>query len=762
MVGWVGRHVFRHIGIWMKLLAESINSRKTDSSLFFLLFFLIPSLLAAQSTQRKQLNAQRLDSDADFVLDGHVDEAFWNDIQPATGFRQQEPREGEPASERTEVRIAYDDKYLYLGVILYDSNPSGIKAYQKRRDVRIVSDERFTWIFDTFNDQRSAYFMEINPNGLRTDGLISTGQGNSINLNWDGIWDAETVIGDFGWSAEIKIPFRTFNFDEDSDRWGANFMRVIRRKNETALWTGYQRNAGIDRPQDAGVLTGLSGLSQGLGLEVVPFGIAKGSEQRQPGPDQTDTDIDGGFDVNYSITPSLKASVTFNTDFAEAEVDQRRVNLTRFPLFFPEQRDFFLEGANVYEFAPSSRVNPFFSRRIGLRGGEPIPITYGARLLGNAGDYNMALLHVRTGEKGAVQPENFSVARVKRNIGSESTIGMIYTRRSTQDSDELTPALQDRHTFGTDLELGTSRFLGNKNLQFQAFFVFHNNPLAAVDTTNVWDRSSRGIRLNYPNQPWEAHVSYREFGNAFDPAVGFTPRNAFRRLQPSVEYSPQFPGSDLIQQIDWEIRFEHLTDLDFRLLTQELRFTLFDVTFMTGDVFEFDLSRNFERLQEPFDIKRDGSVIIPVGEYTSWRISTGVESASYRRVSGELNFETGGFWSGTSTEYGGEITVRPYPGIELTPEYIHTDVDLAGGNFSTDLFRFEANIDLTTSLFFTTNLQYDNLSTNMSMNNRLRWIITPGSDLYLVYNHNWAETPMQRFRTTQRAGAIKVSYTHRF
>ncbi|MFH5833183.1 DUF5916 domain-containing protein [Halalkalibaculum sp. DA384] len=735
-----------------------------------LLLWFLPTVLCAQDNQqKKEIEAHQLESDADFVFDGHVNEDFWHRIEPASGFRQQEPNEGAAATERTEVRIAYDEEYLYLGVILYDSNPSGIKAYQKRRDVRIVSDERFTWIFDTFNDQRSAYFLEINPNGLRTDGLISTGQGNEINLNWDGIWDARTVIGEFGWSAEIRIPFRTFNFDADSDRWGANFMRVIRRKNETALWTGHRRNQGIDRPQNAGVLTGLKGASQGLGLEVVPFGIVNTSEERLPGGSGTDTDtnVDGGFDVNYSITPSLKASVTFNTDFAEAEVDQRQVNLTRFPLQFPEQRDFFLEGANIYEFAPSSRVNPYFSRRIGLQDGAPIPITYGARVLGNAGNYNMALLHVRTGQKGSVKPENFSVARIKRNVGSESTVGMIYTRRSTQESESLTPALRDRHTLGVDMELGTSNFRGSDNLQFQAFFVFHNSPYLADDGTNIWDRSSRGFRLNYPNQPWAGHVSYREFGRAFEPAVGFTPRNAFRRLQPSVEYSPQFTESDLVQQIDWEFRFEHLTDLDFELLTQEHRLTLFDITFMTGDVLEFDVARNFERLEEPFDIKRDGSIVIPVDEYVTWSAEAALETASYRRVSAELNFSSGGFWSGTQTEYGGEITVRPYPGIELAPEYIRTDVDLAQGNFSTDLFRFEANIDLTTSLFITSNIQYDNLSDRLAMNNRLRWIITPGSDMYLVYNHSWIGDPMdrflrQQFQTLQRAGAIKVSYTHRF
>lgn len=745
-----------------KNLSFAINKTELCLAGLLILTVLIPMQLFSQDRTKKEVQAYRLEETDQFIFDGRVTEDFWKRVPAATDFRQQEPSEGAPASEKTEVRIAYDDEYLYMGVILYDSEPSGIKATQKRRDVRIVADERFTWFFDTFNDKRNAYYMDVNPNALRTDGLITTGQGQSINLNWDGIWDAKAEVNEVGWSTEIKIPFRTFNFDPDSDTWGVNFMRVIRRKSETVLWTGYQRNQGIDRPQDGGILTGLTGISQGLGLEVVPFGLLNGTEQKIINGDETDTEIDGGLDINYSITPSLKASLTLNTDFAETEVDQRIVNLTRFAVQFPEQRDFFLEGANIYEFAPASGINPFFSRRIGLREGEPIPITYGARLLGNTDSYNLALLHVQTGEKGDINPENFSVARVKRNIGSESTIGMIYTRRATEGGGISELELQDRHTIGADLELGTSTFRNNKNLQFQAFFVYHNSPFEE-SMSDFWNRTTRGFRLNYPNQPWSWKISYREFGDAFDPAVGFTPRNAFRRLQPDIEYSPQFPESDIFQQIDWELRFEHLTDLDFELLTQEIRFTLFDITFMSGDVIEFDISRNFERLEAPFDIRRDNSIIIPIDEYVTWTVAGELETASYRKVSVGAEVETGGFWSGTRTQYGFDVSLRPFAGLELNPEYIHTNVTLDEGSFSTDLFRFEANMDFTNSLFFTTNIQYDNLSELLATNNRLRWILQPGSDLYLVYNHNWLnDDQFDRFRTLQRSGTVKVSYTHRF
>lgn len=741
----------------MKLFKKSRTLVLATTALCVMFSF--SELLAQQS--RRSVQAYKIETEDRLVFDGNVTESFWEKIEPATGFRMQEPVEGDPASERTEVYIAYTEDALYLGVTLYDSDPSGIKAYQKRRDDRITSDERFVWILDTFNDQRSAYFMEINPNAMRTDGLINVGQGSSVNLNWDGTWDARAVIGDFGWSAEIRIPFSTLNFNPDSEAWGINFMRVIRRKSETVLWSGYGRSQGIERPQNAGMLTGLRNLSQGLGLEVVPYGIVNNSREETETGSQMSTTGDAGLDINYSITPSLKASLTLNTDFAEAEVDQRQINLTRFPLRFPEQRDFFLEGANIYEYAPSSFVYPYFSRRIGLRGGEQIPITYGARLLGNAGDYNLALLHVRTGEQGEVQPENFSVARIRRNIGSESTVGIVYTRRATEGGDEMNPPLQDRHTFGTDLELGTSSFLGDKNLQFQAFFVVHNAPSTLDDSTNVWDRSTRGLRLNYPNRPWFGHVSYREFGTSFDPAVGFVERAGFRRLQPSIGYSPLARRIDWIRDFQWGIRYEHLTDLDFELLTQQLGFTLLGMTLESGDGIEFSVSQNYERLQRPFDIKRDGSVIIPLDEYTTWSASVGVESAAYRRISAFADFNFGEYWSGTRQRITLTLQVRPLPGFRLSPEYVHTDVDLAEGSFSTDLWRFEGNFDFTNNLFLTTKIQFDNLSDLLGLNTRFRWIIRPGSDLYLVYNQNWLRE-FDRFNTLQRTGAIKLSYSHRF
>jgi hypothetical protein len=303
---------------------------------------------------RPTVRAERLEADERIVLDGRLDEPVWQRAEPADAFLQQEPVEGGPPSERTEVRVAFDRGALYLGVRAFD-DPSGILAFQRQRDAGLGSDDRFMWVIDTFLDGRSAYFFEINPAGLMGDGLLRVGSGNSLNKSWDGIWEARVGRDAEGWTAEIRIPFRTLNFDRGLDAWGINFQRTIRRRNEELLWSGHRRTQGLFRPVHAGRLVGLSDLSQGLGLEARPYSAVS---YRDTGTAAARGEMEVGVDVGYSLTPGLRAALTVNTDFAETDVDDRQVNLTRFPLQFPEKRQFFLEGSGVYSFAPASGVNP--------------------------------------------------------------------------------------------------------------------------------------------------------------------------------------------------------------------------------------------------------------------------------------------------------------------------------------------------------------------------------------------------------------------
>ncbi len=702
-------------------------------------------------------------------LDGKVDEGFWLNMPASGGFRMQEPIEGGTATEKTEIRIAYDEKNIYISAILYDSEPSGIKAFQRRRDASLRTDDRFMWIMDTFLDRRRAYFFEINPRALRGDGLLATGQGGGggrwgLNKDWDGIWNAWTHIGDFGWSAEIRIPFQTLNFDPETDTWGINFQRTVRRKNEELLWTGHKRNQGIFRPQNAGNLTGLKDLSQGIGLEVIPYAIGDASRSYDEDNDiyEKDHTVDGGFDINYNITPSLRASFTYNTDFAQTEVDDRRINLTRFPLRFPEKRDFFLEGSSILQFAPSSGVDPYFSRRIGLVGGVPIPISYGGRVLGNVGDNNIAVIHVRTSKQDSINAEDFTVARYRRNFGKESSVGFVYTRRSTEEGESLADPIQDRHTMGVDLSLNTSQFLGSNVAQFSAFFITHNPAYLNEDSTSILDRSTRGIRLNFPNKPWGGWVSYREFGDYYDPAVGFNRRNNFRRLQPGISYAPLFEKSNVIREIEWSIYFEHLMSLENKLLTQNLRLKLAEIRFESGERFEFEVSRNFEFLDEDFDILRDESVIVSPGNYVNWQYEVSASTASFRKVSAWLSYEAGGFWTGNIKETQLRLTLRPIPGINLSGEYTHNKVTAGHSGFETNLVQVDLGFDLTPDLSFSSNIQFDDVSDIIGTNSRMRWIITPGTDVFLVYNHNWQNSSERSAYTLTQGVALKAVYTHRF
>ena len=358
------------------------------------------------------LRALRLGAGEAVTIDGRLDEEAWRRAEPTTGFRQSEPETGTPSTERTEVRIVFNSETLYIGVELYDSDPNGLLGNQMVRDGALSADDRFMWMLDPFYDQTSGYFFEINPAGAMGDAQLVPAQGGggfgmTENRAWDGIWMAQVTRHDQGWTAEIEIPFRTLNFDPQAQAWGANFQRTVRRKNEESLWSGWGLNQGLFSLPAAGRIEGISEVTQGLGLDIKPYLI--GTYTDSPGREiGSTTQGDAGLDLFYNLTPQLKANLTVNTDFAQTEVDDRQVNLTRFRLFFPEKRDFFLEGAGNFDFSrdPPRNLSAFFSRRIGLtEGGQPQKIDYGGKLTGSVDNFDLGFLQVRTAREGEVLGE---------------------------------------------------------------------------------------------------------------------------------------------------------------------------------------------------------------------------------------------------------------------------------------------------------------------------------------------------------------------
>ncbi len=744
------------------------------SVLLLLTFTLISSSSLAQDSivtteVRPTMQAARIPAGMDVQLDGYLDEEIWAMAQPITEFRQMEPVEGGVPSEPTEIRVLYDDQALYIGAMLYDSNPDGILAYQLQRDAGLGTDDRFMWIISTFDDNRTGYFFETNPVGLLGDGLIEGGGG--FNKRWNGLWNIRTAIQSDGWSVEVRIPFSTLNFDPSLNAWGINFQRTIRRHNEEILWNGWRRNEGLFRPVYTGQLRGLSGMSQGRGIELKPF--INASTNRGPAAGtKAGSEAKAGIDITYSITPSLRGALTLNTDFAEVEVDNRQVNLTRFPLRFPEQREFFLEGSGVFSF---NWADPFFSRRIGLVDGQEVPISFGARLGGQVGNYEVGLYQVRTDDvtlenrDGSARPwaaEDFTVARARRRLFQQSHVGLIYTRRA---SDGVTgeEILSDRHTVGADFNFYTSQFLDKYNAQIEGFMVYHTDPVAGGNLSSS-ERRSRGLRWAFPNDFIRVSSSHREFGEQWDPAVGFADRRGFRRHQPTLTIAPRPQSWGLIRQTEHQIYFEYLTDLDNNLLTRNVDIMPLQLNFESGDRASVSVGRNFEHLDRVFTIYGSGADAIQIqpGDYHSDSWSANFSTAGRRMLSGSVNFERSEFWGGDRTRVDVSSTIRSRSGVSLTANFQHNDVKLPQGDFDTNLLRLSWAWNLSPWTSITGNVQYDDLSDVVGVYARVRWTIQPGNDIFLVWSNNWLydDGPLadSRFSTLSSGGAIKVNYTFRF
>jgi hypothetical protein len=702
---------------------------------------------------RRTMIAARMADGESIVLDGRLDEGIWSRAVPAASFIQIDPNNGRPATEPTEVRIVFDRDSLYMGVTAFDSEPDRWIGYQRRRDEGLGSDDRFMWTIDTFLDGRTGYFFEMNPSGLMADALLGI---NGQNREWDGIWNARARRSEIGWTLEIEIPFRTLNFNPNSDTWGINFQRTVRRKNEESIWNGWARNQGLRRMNNAGLVTGIRDVSQGHGLDIKPYGLF--TSEASPG--RGDSSLDGsaktGLDLFYNPTPFVRANLTINTDFAQTEVDRRQVNLTRFSLFFPEQRQFFLDGAIFFDFGSPTdadlRISPFFSRRIGLGAtGEPQTIDFGTKVTGQIAGQDVGLLHVRTGEDDGLASEDFTVARIKHRVLSQSYIGAMYTRR-----DPRIAGGEASHTAGLDGRFATSSFLGSQNLEATGWLLHARRPGISSDN------SAFGATVNYPNDRWSARVDATEVQERFAPSVGFVTRQSYRRYQPTLQFAPRPAGHRYIRQFTFNGGVDVQTDLQNELLTRSVDLTLVQVNLHSQDNVALATSRRYERLDAPFDIS-DG-IVLPAGaayHFTRYRVSG--QTANRRVLAVNGRYEVGDFYSGTRTERVLNMGIRARPGLIVYLNGEWNAVALPEGDFTTRLYRIVAETQFSPFIAAVNDIQYDTQSDVIGWQSRFRWILTPGTDLYLVYTHNWMDDPLlDRFSTLDKRFASKVLYTYRF
>jgi Domain of unknown function (DUF5916)/Carbohydrate family 9 binding domain-like len=724
----------------------------------------IPEGSASMSPDdRRTMEAVRMEAGEKIALDGMLDEAVWMRAVPATNFIQRDPDSGQRATESTEVRIVYNADTLYMGVTCFDSAPDKVIANQMARDGSMGGDDQFQWVFDTFLDGRTGYFFEMNPRGAMGDALQGA-DFSSRNRQWDGIWNARAHVSEIGWTLEIEMPFRTLNFDPKSDRWGINFQRNVRHKNnEESVWMGWPRNQGLNRMSNTALLTGIHDVSQGRGLDIKPYVLGTSESFPGRGDSRVTNDATAGLDVFYSVTPSLRANLTVNTDFAQAEVDQRQVNLTRFSLLFPEKRDFFLDGALFFDFASgniggnfegsnNADVLPFFTRRIGLdANGNPQRIDLGGKLLGQVGNYDIGVLQVHTGEEGPVLGEDFLVGRVKRRMLRQSYIGALYTLRDTRGG-----PLANRQTSGADFRLATSTFRGRQNLSLSGYFLHTTNPL------DTGKSDAFGAELSYPNDPVYSALEFVEVQDNYDPAVGFTRRRGFRKVQPRL-------GFQLRPNSSWVRRYDFRGDVDWRVdpetsrtLTREIDLKAFDLFTNSQDRLQVHILPTYDSLQEDFKIAP--GITLPIGhDYSFTRYRVDGNTADRRMVSVRPLIEWGNFYSGDRRELRLEVNLRPRPGLLFTVAGERNRVRLTEGAFTTNLYRFVTETELNPMVSLVNNIQYDSQSSTLGWQSRFRWIIRPGNDLYFVYIHNWQDDPLNhRFYTLDRRATSKISYTHRF
>jgi len=672
-------------------------------------------------------------------VNGDLDEEAWKQAAPITHFTQREPQEGAAASERTEVRIVYNDRAMFIGVWCYDSQPDGIIANELQRDFSYDEEDNFEVIFDTYRDRRNGFLFVINPNGARFDALV-TDEGNGINTDWNGIWDTRANVNDSGWFAEIEIPFSTLRFADDSVQvWGVNFERNLRRKREQVLWQGFSRNYELEQVSQAGTLAGLQNIRRGSTLEIKPF--ASGGLQRgfAPFSDERETLRKVGVDFKYPLAQSLTLDATVNTDFAQVESDRAQINLTRFPLFFPEKREFFLEGAGIFQFNFGEWPIPFYSRRIGIVAGEQIPIIAGARVVGKAGDYDLGALDIQTAKKDSVPTANFAVLRVKRNILKQSYVGVLATNKKLAGS--------HNRLFGADANLRFSNIFGDNTLEIGGAVAGTQTP--ALHGDNLAYR----FFVDFPNDFIDHFIGIRSVQKNFNPETGFVPRFG-KQLSWALRIAPR-PGKWGIRQLVFKpVDVEYFWDADNRPESAFWEWRPFGFLTESGEFFEFNIQRNFDRLDEDFNIF--DAVNIPKGRYHFTHYEIQFETNSSRPLAAELFYNWGDYYTGSRKNFSLAATVKANKHLALSTDYSRNDIALAAGSFTTKevggRVRYAFSTRLNTSLF----AQWNNEDELVNVNFRLHWIPEIGSDVYLVYNQLFDTT--SKTRPARATVLAKVAY----
>ena len=680
-------------------------------------------------------------------LDGEFTEPEWAAAEVISDFTMLEPTEGIPPTLTTRVRILYGAREIVIGIECADPDPAGIVSYSKARDSGLRREDHVKIVLDTFLDGRSGYVFAVNPTGARYDALV-TNRGERENSSWDEVWEAAARVHDTGWSAELRIPIRSLRFNPGLTEWGFNIERRVERLQETSRWSGARRDYSLTQTSRAGLVTGLPEFDSGIGASVTPSLVARGGK---PSADES-AGVDGepSLDVTQLLGAATIASLTVNTDFAETEVDTRRVNLTRFPLFFPEKRAFFLEGSDIFDFGLGTNrdVLPFFSRRIGLVSGETVPLSVGGKVNGRLGNTNFGVLATRTGETtvsgGEVVPAStMGVIRVQQNVLAESSLGFIGTI-----GDPLGRA--GAWTAGADFTFQTSHFMGGRNFLVGAW------GLTADRDGLEGDKSAWGFKVDYPNDPLDVAFTYMRIGDSFDPSLGFVPRRGVQKFSPNATLLVR-PDWGWLRNQNFELLTEFFTTLDGELESYRVFTAPLNLRFESGDRFEFNIVPTGDRPMLPFEI---GGVLIPAGNYDWVRYRFEFAAAPKRPVSGQASWWFGTFYDGTLDQFNARVNWNPSATFNLELGGQRNVAHLAGGDFTQDLASVRAALNISPDLVVSSFIQYDNESDSFGTNTRLRWTFSPLGEAFVIWNTNIVDR-FDRWRTDTNLLSVKIRYSWR-
>ncbi|MFC1477171.1 DUF5916 domain-containing protein [candidate division KSB1 bacterium] len=676
-------------------------------------------------------------------IDGRLDDAIWQTAVFTGGFLQREPEEGAPSTEKTEFAIIYDADNLYIGARCYDSDPSGIRATEMRRDEYLWDDDYFETILDTFNDKRSAFYFNVNPNGAKSDGKTSD-EGKNNNRDWDGVWECKTSVDDKGWYVELAIPWQTLRFKEgDNVEWNVNFVRVIKRKNEETYWRLMSRDFGRNGKfvmSEAGSISGFSGLKMGGRYEFLPY-FSGGMADDITTEYKLDKISDMGLDMKWNATTTMTADFTYNTDFAQVEADQERVNLTRFSLFFPEKREFFLEGAEAFRFGQggggmfgghgprAGNIQLFHSRRIGISGGYQVPIFGGTRLQGKAGKYTVGLMSIQAertilpDDSATVVPEaNFTVLRLRRDVFSRASVGIMLLNKQQRGD--------YNRSFGFDSYIPV-----NDNLSFYTVGAATYSPDEPGDVSRKKNNFAGDIGLNYNSDLVEGSLSFLDIEEQFDPEMGYMQRTDLKKTSGNIEYSPRPERWGSIRQFRYQARGMYQTDHNNFLLNRQISGE-FSINFENSARFSVNLEREYEYLDYDWTSHEN---TIKQGGYTTTSSRISYNTNRGKDISGMVNINVGDYFTGK--KYGGRASVdmKAFNRFRANINYSYNWVDLPV-EFHTNSLSTRISYSFNPDMFVKAYIQLidDKLVNDdqyvVSSNILFRYIYRPGSDFYLVYN----------------------------